>query len=1024
MNWTLEQEQAINEDGKNIIVSAGAGSGKTAVLSERVIRKLKQKVNINELLILTFTNAAAAEMKDRIRKKIKKDPSLKDQLDYLEQAYITTFDSYALSVVKKYNYLLNIPKNIKPTDSIIINIKKKQILNDILENLYKEKNEKFLNLIDSFCIKNDDEITTAILKITSSLDKKYDKEEYLNTYIENYYNEKTINENIKKYTDNLIELEQEIEDTFYELEQYLDTDYYEKCADILNKIFNPKNYNDLLRVNNLSRLPNLPKDSPEEAKKLKKQLSEKIKQLKNKLKYKDQEELKQGIIKTKDHVEILIDIIKELDKQITKYKEENSAYEFDDIAKMAIKVVKENPNIKEELKYTYNEIMVDEYQDTSDLQETFLKLIENNNIYMVGDIKQSIYRFRNANPDIFKQKYEDYKNNINGYKIDLVKNFRSRKEVLNNINEIFNLIMDKEIGGADYEQTHQMVFGNNTYEENKENQNYDLEIYNYEEDKNYTKEEIEAFIIAQDIKDKIKNKYQVLKEGKLQDASYEDFCIIMDRGTAFQTYKKIFEYMQIPLLVMQDEEMTSKEDILVLKNIITLITKIKENKLDKEAKYCYTSIARSFLEEQPDNDIFETLKEDKLKETKIYNICKEIAQDIESKSIENVINQILKEFNFYEKIIRIGNINDSIIRIEKTKEMANNLSSLGYTLNDFIEYLNQVIESKEAIKYQLPVEDTKSVKLMNIHKSKGLEFSICYFSGLHKPFNKQDIKERFIYDNEYGIITPYFDEGITETILKDLVINKYNQEDISERIRLLYVDVTRAKEKMIIVTSLKDEQEPYQKTLLDQSIRKKYKSFQDIINSIKQNLVKYIKNIDLEQVPLSKDYQIKNENKELKENTNIKIKEIKLNIENNQIEEQKASKNIKKILTKEEISNMEYGTKMHELFEITDFHKETQNQNIKKLIDKLDIKDAKIYKEHEFIFSDETNEYHGIIDLILEYKDKIKIIDYKLQNTKDDAYLNQLQTYKKYINQISDKKVQLYLYSILKDELVELKEEK
>lgn len=1022
MNWTLEQEQAINEEGKNIIVSAGAGSGKTAVLSERVIRKLKQKVNINELLILTFTNAAATEMKDRIRKKIKKDPSLKEQLDYLEQAYITTFDSYALSVVKKYNYLLNIPKNIKPIDSIIINIKKKQILNDILENLYKEKNEKFLNLIDSFCTKNDDEITLAILKISSLLDKKYDKEEYLNNYIENYYNENTINNNIKKYTYNLIELEQEIENIFNELEQYISTDYYEKLASILNKIFNPKNYNDLLQIKEIPRLPNIPKDSPEEAKELKKQLTEKIKELKNKLKYKDQEELKQGILKTKDYVEVLINIIKELDKQIVKYKQENNAYEFDDIAKMAIKVVKENPNIQEELKYTYNEIMVDEYQDTSDLQETFLKLIENNNIYMVGDIKQSIYRFRNANPDIFKQKYEDYKNKINGYKIDLVKNFRSRKEVLNNINEIFNLIMDKEIGGADYEKTHQMIFGNNTYEENKEDQNYDLEIYNYEEDKNYTKEEIEAFIIAKDIKDKIKNKYQVLKEGVLQDASYEDFCIIMDRGSAFQTYKKIFEYMQIPLLVMQDEEMTSKEDILVIKNIITLIIKIKENTLDKEAKYCYTSIARSFLEQQSDNDIFITLKEDKIKETKIYNICKEIAKDVENKNLESLINQVLKEFNFYEKIIKIGNINDSIIRIEKTKEMANNLSSLGYTLNDFIEYLNQVIKTNQDIKYSLPVEDTKSVKLMNIHKSKGLEFSICYFSGLHKTFNKQDIKERFIYDNEYGIITPYFDEGITETILKDLVINKYNEEDISERIRLLYVDVTRAKEKMIIVTSLKEEQEIYHQTLLDQNIRKKYKSFQDIINSIKQNLVKYIKNISLEQIPLSKDYQIKIENKELKENINIKIKEVKLNIENNQIEEQRASKNIKKLLTKEEVSNIEYGTKIHQLLETTDFNKETQNQIIKKLIDKLDIKDAKIYKEHEFIFSDETNEYHGIIDLILEYKDKIKIIDYKLQNIKDEAYLKQLETYKKYIKQISDKKVQLYLYSILNNELIEIKE--
>ena len=777
-----------------------------------------------------------------------------------------------------------------------------------------------------------------------------------------------------------------------------------------------------MQIKELPRLPNIPKDSPEEAKELKKQLTEKIKELKNKLKYKDQEELKQGILKTKDYVEVLINIIKELDKQIVKYKQENNAYEFDDIAKMAIKVVKENQNIQEELKYTYNEIMVDEYQDTSDLQETFLKLIENNNIYMVGDIKQSIYRFRNANPDIFKQKYEDYKSKINGYKIDLVKNFRSRKEVLNNINEIFNLIMDKEIGGADYEKTHQMIFGNNTYEENKEDQNYDLEIYNYEEDKNYTKEEIEAFIIAKDIKDKIKNKYQVLKEGVLQDASYEDFCIIMDRGSAFQTYKKIFEYMQIPLLVMQDEEMTSKEDILVIKNIITLIIKIKENTLDKEAKYCYTSIARSFLEQQSDNDIFITLKEDKIKETKIYNICKEIAKDVENKNLEGLINQVLKEFNFYEKIIKIGNINDSIIRIEKTKEMANNLSSLGYTLNDFIEYLNQVIKTNQDIKYSLPVEDTKSVKLMNIHKSKGLEFSICYFSGLHKTFNKQDIKERFIYDNEYGIITPYFDEGITETILKDLVINKYNEEDISERIRLLYVDVTRAKEKMIIVTSLKEEQEIYHQTLLDQNIRKKYKSFQDIINSIKQNLVKYIKNISLEQIPLSKDYQIKIENKELKENINIRIKEVKLNIENNQIEEQRASKNIKKLLTKEEVSNIEYGTKIHQLLETTDFNKETKNQIIKKLIDKLDIKDAKIYKEHEFIFSDETNEYHGIIDLILEYKDKIKIIDYKLQNIKDEAYLKQLETYKKYIKQISDKKVQLYLYSILNNELIEIKE--
>ena len=1021
MNWTLEQQQAINEDGKNIIVSAGAGSGKTAVLSERVIRKLKQKVNINELLILTFTNAAAEEMKERIRKKIKKDSNLKDQLNYLEQAYITTFDSYALSVVKKYNYLLNIPKNIKPTDSIIITIKRKQLLENILENLYKEKEPKFINLVDSFCTKNDEEITKAILKISSSLDKKYDKEEYLNNYINNYYNDETISKNIKIYTNNLIEIQQEIESIFYELEQYIDEEYYEKIANELSKISNPKNYNDLLKAKEIE-LPKVPKDTEEEGKKLKKQLSEKLKELTKKLKYNSQEELKQGIISTKDHVQIIIEIIQELDKQVTKYKQENNAYEFDDIAKMAIKVVKENPNIREELKNTYNEIMVDEYQDTSDLQETFLNLIERNNIYMVGDIKQSIYRFRNANPDIFKKKYEDYKNNINGYKIDLLKNFRSRKEVLNNINEIFNLIMDKQIGGADYEKTHKMIFGNNTYEQNKNNQNYNLEIYNYEKDENYTKEEIEAFIIAKDIKDKIKNKYQVVKNNQLQDVTYNDFCIIMDRGSAFETYKKVFEYMQIPLLVMQDETLTQKDDILVLKNIITLIIKIKENNIDKEAKYCYVSIERSFLKETKDEIIFKNLKENKIKETETYNKCKEIAKNIESQNIETTINQILKEFNFYEKIIKTKDINDSLIRLEKTKEMASNLSSLGYTLKDFIEYLNQVIETKEEIKYSLNIETTNNVKLMNIHKSKGLEFPICYFSGLHKPFNKQDIKDKFIYDNEYGIITPYFDEGITETIIKDLIINKYNEEDISERIRLFYVDVTRVKEKMIIVTSLKDEPVNIHNTLVDQKIRKKYTSFLDIINSIKQNLVKYINQIDLNQIPLTKDYQISKPIKELDEKDKTKITEIKLDIKNTTLEEQRASKNIKKLLTKEEINNMEYGTKMHELFETTDFTKKTENKKIQNLINQLDIKNATIYKEHEFIFSDTNNEYHGIIDLLLEYEDKINIIDYKLQNTKDEAYLKQLETYKKYINQISNKKVEMYLYSILNNELIEIKE--
>src|SRR5574344_25107 len=167
--------------------------------------------------------------------------------------------------------------------------------------------------------------------------------------------------------------------------------------------------------------------------------------------------------------------------------------------------------------------MIDEYQDTNDLEEAFISLISNNNVYMVGDIKQSIYRFRNANPDIFRTKYNNYSNNIGGDKIDLLENFRSRDEVLNNINEIFDSIMDEKIGNAKYRESHRMIFGNLGFNK-KANQNYNLDILNYKIDDNYnsyTKEEIEAFIIGKDIKDTINSHYQILDNGNLRDITYD-----------------------------------------------------------------------------------------------------------------------------------------------------------------------------------------------------------------------------------------------------------------------------------------------------------------------------------------------------------------------------------------------------------------------------------------------------------------------------------------------------------------------
>ena len=197
--WTEEQTQAIYKKGKNIIVSAGAGSGKTAVLSQRVLEHVKSGINIDELLILTFTNAAAQEMKERIRKKIKEVPELKEQLDKIDIAYITTFDAYSLSLVKKYHDYLNISNKINIIDNSIMTIEKEQILEEIFLEYYESKNEKFLKLINDFCLKDDSEIKNAILTLNNKLDNKYDKEKILNTYIDSYYQDNVVDKYINEY---------------------------------------------------------------------------------------------------------------------------------------------------------------------------------------------------------------------------------------------------------------------------------------------------------------------------------------------------------------------------------------------------------------------------------------------------------------------------------------------------------------------------------------------------------------------------------------------------------------------------------------------------------------------------------------------------------------------------------------------------------------------------------------------------------------------------------------------------------
>jgi len=1014
MQWTSDQKLAIESEGENIIVSAGAGSGKTAVLTERVIRKLKSGVNISRLLVLTFTEAAASEMKERIRKAISKNEDLKGQLDYIDAAYITTFDSYALSIVRKYHYLLNVSPKIQIIDSSVINIVKKEALDTIFEELYASGDENFLKLIGDFCDKDDLVIKKVILKINNALEMMVNKSEYLDTYLDTFYRDDYIVHLFDEYELFVLKKVEILKDLCECIRLY-DNTYYEKLMKEMGELLECQSYEDV-KNRMILKLPIL-RNGSEEVKNYKEMLNNELKELRS-LVHDTREHHLSYIKSTKPYVMAIIDVIQRLDVIIDDYKFSNDVYEFVDISKMAIRVVRDHSDVCDELRNYYHEIMVDEYQDTNDLQEEFISLLDNHNVYMVGDVKQSIYRFRNANPAIFKNKYDSYGRRDGGLKIDLVKNFRSREEVLNGINKIFDLIMTQGLGGADYQVSHQMVYGNLSYSnEGKCLQNHSFELLNYSvEDTKFTKEEIEIFTIAKDIKDKIDNKYQVYDFGSnsTRNITYRDFCIIMDRNTAFDKYKKIFEYLQIPLCLYKDEVLTSKDDILLIKNLLSFVLKIKNGEFDQEFKYYFTSIARSYLSSMSDEELFDIFLYQRFKETKLFEIAKEISFSLDSLSSSLFLNQVISKFHLYESSMKVGNVRDFMVRVEYLQNLAVNLEGLGYTPEMFVSYLSEMIVSDDEIKYSVNTDQGNSVKMMNIHKSKGLEFPICYFSGLYKTFNVDDLKSRFLFDKKYGIITPYYRDGVGELITKTLYKESYLKEEVSEKIRLFYVALTRCKEKAILVGNF--EKEVYE---LNDYVRLGYRSFLDMICSVKNYLLDYMKEVDLDSLGLTKNYHLvkKVNYEDVIAKTDDRIVHDEVVLSDEVISSKHFSKSMNKIVTKEEKSNMEYGLQVHELFEFADF-KNTNNAIVKKFLlhDELsDIDDAKIYKEYEFMYEDNMTFYHGIIDLLLIYDGYVKIIDYKLKNIDDEHYVQQLMGYQRFIEKKTKKKVSTYLYSIMDD---------
>lgn len=1035
MGFTEEQKLAIDTHGANLMVSAGAGSGKTAVLTERIYKMLGSGYDISRLLILTFTKLAALEMKTRIKQRVSESGKFKDQLEKIDTSFITTFDAFALSLVKKYHYLLGVSKNVTIVEEVVMSLKKREIIDNIFLNLYQEQDEHFFEMLTKFTFKSDEELKTSILKISQKLEKKPNKEKYLKSYIDDFYNDKVINEIIQTYE---IECNERLKDVCFHAKELYDFASGSPLGESLNELIAYSrihhSYDDLVSFFKGQFKLKSANKGDEEVKKLREDFSKKIldKYKTDFLKFDSIEFIKATLYETKNYVSFIIKILLKYFKEINDYKHSVNLFEFDDISMMVLDLFEQNPDVLKEVSLSFDEILLDEYQDTSDIQEEFIRKISRNNVYMVGDIKQSIYRFRNANPYIFKNKYDNYSRytkgdsiDLGGIKIDLVKNFRSRKEVLNNINLMFKYLMTQECGDANYIAEHQMNYGNTLYDIHKmENFSYDQEYLTYtpDESKIYSNEEIEAFIIASKIKELMSSGKKVFDKKKecLREIEYKDIAIIVPRKKHVPLIEKIFTKEGIPLSIQVDDKITDSVIIKLMNSLFNLVLHV-DNPNSEEYKFYFLSVARSFLSDMNDNDILKDSFSN-FTENEIYQKAVLVNKYMLNNSVSKTYEYLLEVFDIYNKLIKIGDINTHLTVINYVANLIENLASYNYDFMEVAKYFEVIIDKEIEINYSKNI-GASGVVLINIHKSKGLEYPICFFADLTSKFNRVDVKDSFLFDKDFGFITPYYQEGKEDTILKILYKNKYIKEDISERIRLFYVALTRAREKMYFVIP----KIQFLETVSSPFMFYSYSHF--ISHYYDEAVYRFVKEVDYEDI-VDKDYLEFSSNdyeSAITKTEPIIYSDVKYCATT--IDKVRISKSISELMTKQDAFVLKLGTRIHEILQTIDLIKKDYSnlqltENETKLLSNVlnlecfsNLSKAKIYKEFEFIYNIDGKEYHGIIDLLVEYDDHFEIIDYKLSDIDKSEYVKQLNDYYKYIRSISNKDIKLYLLSITKAQL-------
>jgi len=908
VKYTDEQWKAVTESGCNILVSAAAGSGKTAVLTERIIQKIINKENpidITSLLIVTFTDAATSEMRQRISAKLEdafaeaeeKDPALAEhiskQITLLNKSYISTIDSFCLNIVRQNFNLLDIDPNFRIIDNSENDIIKEEIIDELFEELYEKNENDFVKFIsffsDNYPKYTDSNAKKYIFGIYTYMQSMPNPFEWLdiNTETFNFGGKDIFFETewaklirkkvmssfnkISIYTEKILNLFYSYSDTgkkfidsFEDLKSYLN-----KCEKILIGDF--KNLQ--LLLNEKFKLIDLrtSKANPinEEIKnivsELKKDLSDELSTFYVFLNYLSDKSIEMTK-NTYPVMKTLNRIIKEFSKRFFNTKKEKFIFSFNDISHLALEVLTdENGNPSEtaiEFQDKFDEIIMDEYQDVSELQESVLSLVSRknklSNRFMVGDIKQCIYGFRLANPYLFAKKYETYttdflKGKNNGLRIDLSKNFRSRECILSAINFIFKQIMTKEFSGIDYDENAMLYYGadfppppeninisdcvefeliNSDKIEDEENtinsNNYDESDSSENNNLNdLMNTELELLVIANKIEYMINTeKLHIYDKDlkKYRPVQYKDIVIlafsVKDISIVIQD---IFSQKKIPFSAKTKGNFFDSLEVSVILSFLSIIDNpyqdielftvlhspvysftfedLAKIKALLPEKYFYTAILRYIT------------AENKNRETSIAKKINVFLDDFEkwkNISLNATINELLQtiyddtDYYNYVGILPNGNLRRENLKLLQEKAVKfEKMNSKG--LFKFIKYIEKIKKTNFSENETISLEENNVVTVTNIHQSKGLEYPVLFLCSLSKKFNF-NIDEAFV-DKNLGIGVKFKDiENNVKfnTISQYSIYMKYKNEIIAEEIRLLYVALTRAKEKLILVGNIKN----------------------------------------------------------------------------------------------------------------------------------------------------------------------------------------------------------------------------